>query len=70
MGPSTADFRAVFIQGEHQLTDASGKIIKTLNSREIRGVGTSEKAAKQQALEAFMLDAQNRYWPELLNEVF
>lgn len=68
-GPSTADFKAVFIQGEHQLTDPTESIIKTVKARRIRGVGKSTKAAKQQALEAFMSDAQNRYWPELLNEI-
>lgn len=68
-GPSAADFTAVFIEGEHLITDANGHIIKSIKARRLRGVGKSTKAAKYEALEAFIKDANNRYWPELLNEV-
>lgn len=68
-GPSAADFTAVFIEGEYLITDANGQVIKSIKARKLRGVGKSTKAAKYEALKAFIRDANNRYWPELLNEV-
>jgi len=68
-GPSAADFTAVFIEGEHLITNAKGQVIKSIKARRLRGVGKSTKAAKYEALKAFIRDANNRYWPELLDEV-